>query len=229
MIEVPAYISSRHIQKANQYEMLATRPISCAVVILTLFNGKFCSCYTRSFRKLAFSRQGIVLIILFCCCFLLISRPSAVFSEAITKPPPTPKCCGKFELASCSNSCLRASCYNLASGPHACPFFCQAICVCKGDLVYNECTQECVEPCDCPPLCELEKCIDQPERIDHCDHGGHVGDGSASSSSSAHSSASASSKAGTSADSDGSVSAGLQLAKKIINSVLSIVLPYIPQ
>lgn len=112
---------------------------------------------------------------------------------------PTPKCCGDFELADCSNGCLRASCYNNAIGPHACPFFCEPICICKGDLVYNDCTNECVWPNKCPPLYVLKKCVANnaggPVNQDECEHGsgsGSSAESSASSSSSASSDASSS-------------------------------------
>lgn len=103
--------------------------------------------------------------------YLLFSINPVVFSQNVTIPR-LPRCCGKFELSRCTNPCMRASCYNTAIGPRLCPQYCGTLCVCEGDLVYNDCTQQCVRPHRCPSLCELKQCIQQSESYDHCYHNG---------------------------------------------------------
>lgn len=100
-----------------------------------------------------------------------------IYGEGAMEPM-HPVCCGAFQLAY-SNACLRPSCRSAAVKSRFCPQFLAAICVCKGDLVYNECTLECISPHQCPPLFELLACPEQPDPYDHCDRMGESASGAA--------------------------------------------------
>lgn len=122
--------------------------------------------------------------------FLDSLPPRTVAGGQDVTTPTSPRCCGQFALNLCTNTCFRPSCYNNAIGPRPCPLFCQEMCVCRGELVYNDCTEECARPDQCPPLSELQQCVLQTEPYDHCSGGGTSADSSASSNASAGGSAS---------------------------------------
>lgn len=89
---------------------------------------------------------------------LRISNRPVIVSQVIIVPPRIPDCTGDFELNNCSNSCLRPSCIGQLEGPHACQLACTSLCVCKGDLLFDDCSKGCVPFHCCPSLCELQKC-----------------------------------------------------------------------
>lgn len=91
--------------------------------------------------------------------FVLWIRTFAVIqNQEISVPPMIPYCSGRLELSNCSNECARPSCIQKLQGPTLCPYDCQKICVCKGDWLYNDCSEDCVKLEFCPPLDVLLAC-----------------------------------------------------------------------
>lgn len=50
-----------------------------------------------------------------------------------------------------------------------CAEYMTAICICDGKLVYDEYSQQCIDPSECPPLSVLENAQEKAEPYDHCD------------------------------------------------------------
>lgn len=99
----------------------------------------------------------------FLCFIIFIS--SAIHGQEIVISHPN--CCGDFELGK-SNPCFRPSCYNNVKTSKICPQYLAELCVCKSGLVYNDCSQTCIPPEQCPPLCVLQSCVNSPDPYNHC-------------------------------------------------------------
>lgn len=90
--------------------------------------------------------------------FLFHECFSAIQSQEILVPPMIPYCTGNFELVNCSSACMRASCIQKLGGPVPCPRICSKFCVCKDDLLYDDCSEDCVHLDCCPSLEKLKAC-----------------------------------------------------------------------
>lgn len=112
-------------------------------------------------------------LIQFCCCLLLfllifslMSFSSSVFDHQTTAG--RQRCCGQFKLDNCTSHCARPSCLGKYR-PAKCVALCEEWCVCKDNLLYDECTQKCVEPDWCSSLEQILECAQLPEPYSHCD------------------------------------------------------------
>lgn len=68
-----------------------------------------------------------------------------------------PVCCGDFTL-DFSNPYSQPSCYKNAFPSQPYPDYIVDMCICNAELVYDVCTDTCVNPDDCPSPDQLVRC-----------------------------------------------------------------------
>lgn len=64
-----------------------------------------------------------------------------------------------------------ASCNNNNEPGHLCPEYLIDMCVCESPLIFDECTETCVNEMDCSPSDQLKVCAQAPVNVtmDRCD------------------------------------------------------------
>lgn len=145
--------SFRFSKRLNTVMATNNKRIFFALAVLLVLNGDYirtCDLFQNKFIWFSFG----------------FSYCPAVFQNQVAMGQQ--RCCGKFRLENCTTSCARASCLNKYLGPRPCIALCEQLCVCKGDLIYDECSQDCVHPDHCPPQEEVEQCAQLPESFTHC-------------------------------------------------------------